>query len=668
MRWSSLAGCCSLLFASQLLVACGDDDDGTPVGVAGSSVGGSSAGKSSTAGSDTGGSDEGGKGGTFGTAGTDAGGKGGTDAGGGGTGGTGGTGPLPDCVTDVDCVSDDGNACTDNKCVDGKCEDVANDDNECDDGNDCTDNKCSAGKCEATNRTGNCDDLSSCTPGQDTCTNGVCGGPLDADLCPVCNTVGNMIKNCDFSDGLTSWADAIAFSGGAATQNVINGRDVIAISAGGDFVYSVQPRQEPLALKQGYKYKFGLVAGSSYPRDAAVALTQAAGMYLVYSTGNNPGGGFTMALEPQMKPFAFEFFMTQADDANVKLEIKLGNAAGAAAMPANDTYFDDVYVREIKCAVPADCNDGNECTTDACDAVTGKCTWTNNTSVCTDDGESCTTDVCAAGVCTHPALADGQSCPNEATDTANCTKNQCTAGKCEHPWDNASTCTCTTNTQCNDADACTTDSCDIGGTGKCSYAASTAACDDGVLCTATDVCANFVCGGTNICYAGCATGNLLMTCDFATADVTPWQVYAANGDATTLSVVDGRMNARVTAINQNVSGNDYDLQVYQAGFNLEKNKTYRVKLNVVSSVARKIFVGVTHNGGGFETLKGDTYDVTPEMKAITFDIVTDDTFVPPPAMEGYKFEIRLGKKENNPTPFVAHNVQIDNVSIAAVAP
>jgi hypothetical protein len=361
--------------------------------------------------------------------------------------------------------------------------------------------------------------------------------------------------------------------------------------------------------------------------------------------------------------------MKDPDDANVKLEIKVGgkipdpaDATKLIDQPANDFYFDDVFVREIKCTAAADCSDGNECTTDTCDVATGKCSWANNTIACTDDGESCTTDVCAAGECTHPAIADDTACANEATDTANCTKNVCSAGKCEHPWDNTSTCQCTTAAQCNDADPCTTDTCDVAGGGKCVYTDSTAACDDGVVCTATDKCNAGTCGGTDICYAGCATGNLLMTCDFATADSAPWQTYTNNGAAVALSVVDGRLNARVTK----ASANDYDIQVLQAGFNLEKSKKYRVKLNVLASVARKIFVGVTHNGGQYETLKGDTYDITPEMKAIEFDIVTDANFVPPPVAEGYKLEIRLSGTANNPAPFVANTVVLDNLSISVV--
>lgn len=50
---------------------------------------------------------------------------------------------------------------------------------------------------------------------------------------------------------------------------------------------------------------------------------------------------------------------------------------------------------------PATCDDGNLCTTDACDDATG-CVYESNTDPCADDGDACTDDVCDAGVCTHP--------------------------------------------------------------------------------------------------------------------------------------------------------------------------------------------------------------------------------------------------------------------------
>jgi hypothetical protein len=50
---------------------------------------------------------------------------------------------------------------------------------------------------------------------------------------------------------------------------------------------------------------------------------------------------------------------------------------------------------------PTTCNDNNACTDDACNPLTGLCTFTNdNTNTCTD-GDVCTTDTCSGGACVH---------------------------------------------------------------------------------------------------------------------------------------------------------------------------------------------------------------------------------------------------------------------------
>ncbi len=51
------------------------------------------------------------------------------------------------------------------------------------------------------------------------------------------------------------------------------------------------------------------------------------------------------------------------------------------------------------CTAHTDCNDGDLCTDDSCDARTGLCTYANNTRAC-DDGDACTEDdVCVDGTC-----------------------------------------------------------------------------------------------------------------------------------------------------------------------------------------------------------------------------------------------------------------------------
>ena len=106
------------------------------------------------------------------------------------------------------------------------------------------------------------------------------------------------------------------------------------------------------------------------------------------------------------------------------------------------------------------CDDGNACTSDACDPKSGLCVFAAGAGALCDDGNNCTTtDTCAQGKCTGKAVA------------------------------------------CDDANPCTADSCEakVG----CVFAPNTATCDDGNACTETDGCAAGKCGGkAKVCNDG----------------------------------------------------------------------------------------------------------------------------------------------------------------------
>lgn len=72
-----------------------------------------------------------------------------------------------------------------------------------------------------------------------------------------------------------------------------------------------------------------------------------------------------------------------------------------------------------------DCDDGNTLAGDCCSPT---CQFESAGAACTDDGNTCTTDACdGAGVCDHTILPDGQSC----TDDEVCTHSDaCAAGVC----------------------------------------------------------------------------------------------------------------------------------------------------------------------------------------------------------------------------------------------
>jgi ribosomal protein S17 len=193
---------------------------------------------------------------------------------------------------------------------------------------------------------------------------------------------------------------------------------------------------------------------------------------------------------------------------------------------------------------PVTCDDQNECTTDSCDPATG-CVFSNNTAAC-DDGNACTDgDTCTFGTC-RPGSAlscsDNNPCTDDSCDpvagcvhannTAPCVDlNACTTG------DTCSDGACSgTPIVCDDGNLCTTDTCDTP-TG-CVYTNNANPCDDGSACTVGDQCA------IGSCHAGpalnCNDNNVCTTdsCDPATGCVNATNAAAcSDGDACTVSDV-----------------------------------------------------------------------------------------------------------------------------------
>jgi len=219
---------------------------------------------------------------------------------------------------------------------------------------------------------------------------------------------------------------------------------------------------------------------------------------------------------------------------------------------------------ECKAGTALDCSDPFECTTDSCDPVDGckhtprpgegcsdgnPCTTGDSCGTGTDcqpgmqikcdDGEQCTADACQAGNCSSTPVANDTPCDDHDPCTAD---DKCTAGKCKGTSANGVDCndnkTCTIDTQvacnslecnhaiapastlciankcygtghcsgvddtcvpgepidCDDKNPCTDDDCepDIG----CTHVNNPAAdCTDGDACTENDVCVAGICGG-----------------------------------------------------------------------------------------------------------------------------------------------------------------------------
>ena len=194
-------------------------------------------------------------------------------------------------------------------------------------------------------------------------------------------------------------------------------------------------------------------------------------------------------------------------------------ALNALVYPGAKEVCDGIDNNCNKATDESTCDDGKDCTTDACNPVTG-CKNQYNTDVC-NDGNPCTTsDKCNLGTCEGAFLAcqDNNPCTDDkcdpklgcvyvpnilpCSDGNSCTNGDTCAG---------STCIPGTSLQCEDGKACTNNTCDAAK--GCVVTYSTANCDDGNPCTTSDVCAAGECTGTG--FKTCDDGNECTTdqCD-----------------------------------------------------------------------------------------------------------------------------------------------------------
>lgn len=179
-------------------------------------------------------------------------------------------------------------------------------------------------------------------------------------------------------------------------------------------------------------------------------------------------------------------------------------ADGVACDDGNACTLDDVCLAGTCSPGENPCDDGNPCTTNGCVAETGECTSEFNTNPC-ETGNACTVnDVCSEGEC----IAGG---PRNCNDGNSCTIDLCDEFVgCVHLPDRNPCCEGEVSV-CDDGDVCTTDLCDPE-TASCAYEFNDALCNDGNACTINDTCSEGDCSGTP---RNCDDGNpcTINTCD-----------------------------------------------------------------------------------------------------------------------------------------------------------
>ena len=363
---------------------------------------------------------------------------------------------------------DDGTVCTkDDVCKAGACTGAVF---VCDDSQACTDNKCDPIKgCQFIDNSIPCDDGNKCTTG-DACQDGGCAGGK-ASTCDDGNPC-----TTDSCNAQTGSCDNPANTGPCGDGNACTVGDVCAAGKCKSGVVKNCDDSNPCTV-DACDANNGDCA--NLPNAASCTDGDAC------TIGDACTGGSCQAGTPQACADNDACTADACDSASGKCASKPIPGCGG------------------NCDKPADCDDKNPCTTNAC--VGGKCAFGANSAPC-DDGKKCTLgDTCDGGACAAgpaPNCDDGQICTADTCDEGTgacahkpltttcddgdpCTLSDvCKAGKCAAG----------TTKDCSDSQPCTDDKCD-GKTGDCQHPGNSAKCDDGNACTVGDTCAQGACVG-----------------------------------------------------------------------------------------------------------------------------------------------------------------------------
>ncbi len=301
----------------------------------------------------------------------------------------------------------------------------------CDDGNPCTKDSCdpAQGDCIAQPLAGACSDGNPCTD-SDACSGGSCVG-VPIDVKTACDD-GNACTS-DACNPSTGCVHLIKAGGSCDDGNPCTGGDVCDASgkcAGPTSTCACTTDSQCAAtanpcLGVAYCDKAAAPYACKYKGGTAVQCDASGDTTCAANVCSEATGKCALSAKNEGQP---------CDD-------------GSAC-----TTSSTCQVGACTGAQPLQCNDGNPCTIDSCDAKSG-CIYTPTTGACSDENPCTTGDVCTTGVCKG------------------------------------------TLKNCNDGLACTIDLCD--GTGTCAHAPKTGTCNDGDPCTLDDACSGGKCvGGT----------------------------------------------------------------------------------------------------------------------------------------------------------------------------
>jgi beta-glucanase (GH16 family) len=149
-----------------------------------------------------------------------------------------------------------------------------------------------------------------------------------------------------------------------------------------------------------------------------------------------------------------------------------------------------------------------------------------------------------------------------------------------------------------------------------------------------------------------ANDNLIITNGTFDTDTTGWSLYGADGSDAAIQSVDGQMKVNFT----NYAGwEKWSTQVYQNTIKLEGGKTYVLKFDASSSIARDAWVEMNN-------MDQHVLALTPESKTFTFEFIAAST------ISNGKLNLLLGTEHLDGALFTKNQtVTFDNISITEKA-
>ena len=394
----------------------------------------------------------------------------------------------------------DSDACTDfDQCASAQClgkpKDVAKD---CSDDNSCTDDGCDkASGCTHVANVGKCDDGNACTK-NDTCQKGLCApGPSICACQKDADCAGQ--EDGDLCNGTLSCV---------ANKCVVNAATIITCDASSDTSCS----QNQCTPKTGKCALVSVNEAKTCDADGSVC-----------TVGDVCKAGKCLA-GPAAKCGDSSVCTDDSCD-KIKGCQNLANTADCDADGDACTPADKCKDKSCVAGAKKVCDDGKQCTLDSCNPKNGACVFdavAQEGKGCDADGSVCTvSDVCKGGACIAGAKKncdDGNGCTNDSCDKVSGCVNAANAAGCNAD-DNACTvsdvckdksCVAGPPKACDDKNACTLDSC-YKQTGLCifdSVPQEAKPCDaDGSVCTQSDTCkagkclpgATMQCDDGNVC-------------------------------------------------------------------------------------------------------------------------------------------------------------------------